>query len=169
MKTELREWMTESCNLEPDVDVTRQSGMVDRSVQAYEYVRSNADSLGHEHITGAHQILMTHDRPEIAGEYRDHHVRVDRHTPPGPARVRYELQELLETRTVDSQLDALRWHVEFEGIHPFADGNGRVGRIIYLYHCNTIGREPIMFRAEDRQGYYSLFRSRDGPRRSFSR
>jgi len=53
--------------------------------------------------------------------------------PPHPARVRELLEDLLTTLDQDSEdplLQAGRFHYEFQSIHPFEDGNGRVGRLL---------------------------------------
>lgn len=62
---------------------------------------------------------------------------------------------------VESVLDIIEKHVLFEMIHPFEDGNGRIGRLIMLYDFYRINEGPIMWRAKDRQGYYSLFSIED--------
>lgn len=49
-------------------------------------------------------------------------------------------------------------HVEFEQIHPFADGNGRVGRLLLWWHEDRIGQPPTLLRAAERQKYYRWFR-----------
>ncbi len=56
----------------------------------------------------------------------------------------------------------MKWHVSFETIHPFPDGNGRIGRMLYLWQCRQIDVEPELWTAEERQQYYSLFDGRDG-------
>jgi fido (protein-threonine AMPylation protein) len=56
-------------------------------------------------------------------------------------------------------IEAIEWHIAFEHIHPFADGNGRIGRLVYLRHSQLLDFEPVMWRAEDRASYYDLFRT----------
>ena len=47
-----------------------------------------------------------------------------------------------------------RFHVEFERIHPFQDGNGRVGRMIILKQCLDNNLIPIIIMASDQEQYY---------------
>lgn len=84
--------------------------------------------------------------------------------PPEPAQVPYLMDELL-LREPDTALEALEWHVKFEKTHPFADGNGRAGRLLYLLHCiEQLHVKPIMFRENDVEGYYALFQTAPPPR-----
>jgi len=154
MKTDLREWLWESCNIEPDVDVEKDSDMVDRSLEAFEYLRT-FDSLSHDRIKEAHRILMEGSQPGIAGEYRDVELIRPRGTP-SPEFVRAQMDTLLSWEPEDP-LEAIRWHIGFEHTHPFSDGNGRVGRILYLVILDKIGAEPIWFDSQRKDGYYSLF------------
>lgn len=155
MKTDLREWLWESANIEPDVDVEKDDDLIDRSLEAFEYLRT-FDELNPERIRKAHGKLMNRRQPTIAGKYREKPVYIGGEKKDNQEVVRSEVNSLCKwhpKRTVET----LEWHVKFERVHPFNDGNGRIGRILYLWHCDNIGVEPIMFRAEDKKGYYALF------------
>jgi Fic family protein len=53
------------------------------------------------------------------------------------------------------------FHVRFEHIHPFADGNGRVGRTLLNYYLLTHGEPPVIIFSEDKRKYYDALASYD--------
>lgn len=60
-------------------------------------------------------------------------VRVGRHLPPaGSPKIRKALQDLLD-RIETKELTPFAAHMEYETLHPFTDGNGRSGRILWLW------------------------------------
>lgn len=50
------------------------------------------------------------------------------------------------------------WHVEFEKIHPFVDGNGRTGRLIMWWMEIKRGTKPTLIKYDERQKYYTWFK-----------
>jgi len=130
---------------------------VDSSLRAWNYLKQH-DTLTEEVIKTTHNKILHNRQPEIAGGFRNIHVRVGQDTPPAPIKVPDLIAELL-TITPETHPEAINWHVRFEKIHPFADGNGRIGRIIYLWHCKRIlNTSPIMWSVENKEAYYALFR-----------
>ena len=63
------------------------------------------------------------------------------------------IEELVVNKVVTIE-DIARFHVEFERIHPFQDGNGRVGRMIILKQCLDNNLIPIIIMASDQEQYY---------------
>ena len=53
------------------------------------------------------------------------------------------------------------FHARFEYIHPFADGNGRVGRTLLNYFLMINGHPPLIVYEEDRSQYFDSLRSYD--------
>jgi Fic family protein len=76
-----------------------------------------------------------------------------------PENVPTDISELLaEIAGADSRSDILMtgayFHARFEHIHPFADGNGRVGRALLNYFFMTRGHPPVIINEEDKGKYY---------------
>jgi|GEM_PF-1492127 len=149
---DVREFLEASNAIE---DVHDDDALAD-SLDAWRYIEAEA-ALSHDVVQTAHHHILKERQPGVAGHYRDAQVEVGGRTPPAPEFVPRAMDELLAWNP-DDPVEAIEWHVAFERIHPFADGNGRVGRLVYLWHCRTeLGVEPVLWRAADREGYYSLF------------
>jgi len=154
---ELREYFRESNAIEN----VHEASAIDATMDAWEVIRDE-DRLSHELIKAGHREILKDRQPDIAGEYRTVQVQVGESRPPPPAAVEYEMETLLAWDPADP-IEAIEWHVAFEQIHPFADGNGRIGRLLYLWHCRALGIEPVVWRAADRDGYYDLFQTSVDP------
>jgi len=150
---DIREYFRESNAIENVYD----ESAIDATMDAWDDIK-NEESLTHNVIKTGHSHILADRQPDIAGEYRDIQVYVGDTTPPPPVVVESEMDKLLSW-SPDDPLEAIEWHIAFERIHPFADGNGRIGRLLYLWHCWRVDSDPIMWRAEDRSGYYDLFQS----------
>ena len=122
-----------------------------------------------EHIIKKIHTLVLMDRPEDRGIYRRIPVRIMGafHEPPQPIMVP-ELMESLIKELKNKKLHPIEsvslFHLKFEGIHPFIDGNGRTGRLILNLSLMQNGYPPINVKYADRKRYYEAFDSyfRDG-------
>lgn len=103
---------------------------------------------------------------ERPGEYKRHdYVTGKGEVGAAPEDVAEELSELLEElHDINSKnvlTAAAYFHAKFENIHPFADGNGRTGRLAMNYLLVLYGHPPIIIHEEDRQDYYGALEAWD--------
>lgn len=106
--------------------------------------------------------LVLMDRPEDRGVYRRIPVRImgAYHTPPEPILVPERMEKLVQEfskKKLHPIERAALFHLKFEGIHPFIDGNGRTGRLILNLFLMQNGYPPINVKFTDRKRYYDAF------------
>lgn len=123
-----------------------------KDIDFSEYVIKNIHSL----------VLM--NRPEDKGTYRRIPVRImGAYTMPvQPYMIEPKMAELLtkneERKSIMSDIERIAlFHLEFEGIHPFIDGNGRTGRLLMNLDLIRNGYPPINVKFTDRKRYYDAF------------
>ena len=124
---------------------------------------SSAEPLSIELMLRWHGMLLAGIRDDAAGRLRraGDWVRVGGHVGANPEFVWGLLSDALTARHeagLNAKIDAIaRFHCEFEIIHPFVDGNGRIGRVLINKQLQDAGFPPIIVRARNRQrDYYSL-------------
>lgn len=71
------------------------------------------------------------------------------------------LEEIQDIRPETALTAAAYFHAKFENIHPFADGNGRTGRLAMNYLLVLCGHPPIIIHEEDREPYYAALEAWD--------
>ena len=103
---------------------------------------------------------------ERPGEYKLHdYVTGTEEIGAAPEDVQEEMSELLSELQGVSDKNALTaaayFHAKFENIHPFADGNGRAGRLAMNYFLIMHNHPPIIIHEEDRKAYYGALEAWD--------
>lgn len=126
-------------------------------------IASKEIPLSESVIKQIHSLVLI-DRPEDKGVFRRIPVRImGAYTEPvQPYLIEPKITDLLATneerktkmRTIER---IARFHLEFEGIHPFIDGNGRTGRLILNLDLIRNGYPPINVKFTDRKKYYDAF------------
>ncbi|MCL2690071.1 MAG: Fic family protein [Chitinispirillia bacterium] len=112
-------------------------------------------------IMEIHSIILN-DRLADRGVYRRASVRImgAAHIPPNPLKVPDLMQELISqySKSKDNAVKKIAlFHLRFERIHPFIDGNGRTGRLIANLEFMKAGYPPIDIKFTDRREYYDCF------------
>ena len=134
--------------------------------EAYEYMeqlaREQRELTLHE-ICSIHSLVLA-DRQEDRGRFRRVPVRIAGAltTPAQPYQIEPMMSALLAD--VDSLYRHLHvvekaalFHLRFEAIHPFIDGNGRTGRLLMNLQLIKAGYPPINVKFSDRRRYYQAF------------
>lgn len=114
-------------------------------------------------IKNIHALVLM-NRPDDKGVYRRIPVRImGAYTEPAqPYMIEPRMTELLsaneERKNTMTDIERIAlFHLEFEGIHPFIDGNGRTGRLILNLDLIRNGYPPINVKFTDRKRYYDAF------------
>ena len=114
-----------------------------------------------------HKMLISNIRDDIAGRFRNKKewVRVGNYIAPDPREVVERLEKILIEYNSNIYENIIKrialLHLNFENIHPFVDGNGRIGRVINNYLLIREGYVPININFVDRQKYYQAFQEFD--------
>lgn len=136
-------------------------------VSSYINIKSKEKEMSLEVILSLHKMLISNIRDEIAGRFRQgkEYVRVASHIAPPPSQLVNLLEEMLVQYHIASHQNIVKrvakLHLTFENIHPFVDGNGRIGRVLNNYLLIREGFVPINIKFIDRQKYYDAFKEFD--------
>jgi Fic family protein len=135
---------------------------------AFEYMITLADahsSLTDRVIRELHSLVLMNDAAN-KGVYRSVPVAIlgSAHTPSPHYLIREHMEALIadyENLKRDRHIiaAAAEFHLRFEGIHPFIDGNGRTGRLILNLELIKSGFLPVNIKFADRRKYYDCFES----------
>lgn len=136
--------------------------------EAIDYVEAivqDQEALSEWQIKCIHHLVLKNSDEFNAGKYRQENVVIAgaEHLPPDYLKVPDAMAALMTW--FDSQTDlhplecAARLHVDFVGIHPFVDGNGRTSRLLMNFELLRKGFLPVIIPVENRLQYYEALDS----------
>lgn len=131
------------------------------------YVRKhliqNSQFFHKENILRLHNMLLSRIDDEIAGRFRKkgEYVKVGFHIAPAPEYVEEMMDDIIIRFMSDDTSHVLekiaRFHLDFETIHPFNDGNGRIGRVLINWQLFMADFPAIIIRDKEKDYYYEAF------------
>jgi len=159
-------------------------GSLKESEKAWKFAVKKSKKMSMEYILKIHKKLMSKLKPDIAGKVRDCAVRVggtkipvyyDEKTgrflynfsggskmpKPEDGELETKLDDWIENnyQTSKTKEDVIKSHISFEHIHPFKDGNGRVGRILMNVQMINLDHPLlIIHEGEEQYEYYKWFK-----------
>ncbi|MBU4360309.1 Fic family protein [Patescibacteria group bacterium] len=133
------------------------------TVIEYIKIKFKQTEFSREFILLLHKMLIMNINENIAGRFRQkgEYVRIGSHIALPPEQIEETMRGALlkyrnnhESYFIDN---IAQFHLDFENIHPFCDGNGRIGRVLINYQLLRLGFPMIIIRDKEKQKYYDSF------------
>lgn len=122
--------------------------------------------ISNELLLKWHSEIFKETKQDIAGKFRTWPVRVGPYFPPDASKIEELMRQLtsfVNESSINPAETAIRAHYIFEKIHPFGDGNGRIGRLLMNYILWKNGYPMFVVKNNKKQAYYkALNRPEEG-------
>ena len=127
-------------------------------VKVFLSILNKKEKLTNKIILKWHEELFKDTKPDIAGKFRDYLVRVGNYIAPDWQDVKPLMKDFVKFYNKNKKMNtvelAARIHYKFEMIHPFGDGNGRIGRLIMNYILWHNKYPMLIIEYKKRESYY---------------
>lgn len=142
---------------------------VKNSIKAFDIIKNKNFTLNQQNIKRLHKIVV--NNLDIDTGYKKNNIIVNNKETSSPEKVGEEMTNLIrwwnserKNKNNNQFLLAIKFHQKFELIHPFSDGNGRVGRLILNWMLMNKRYGVILFKNKNRQKYFKSLDSADNNR-----
>lgn len=141
---------------------------VKNSLKAFSLIKSPEFKLNQRSIIALHRELVRD--LGVKDGYKKENIIVNNKATVSPAKVRSSMAKLLQwfnsqkKKNIHPLIIASEFHARFEYIHPFADGNGRTGRLLFNWMLLKSGYGVILFKNKNRKAYFSALDQADNGR-----
>lgn len=135
------------------------------SLEAFKFINSGKFELNQKNVKKLH-FLITKNL-DIKQGFKEKQIIVNNKETTPPELVRKDVKKLLDNYKQDKKKNqhpffmALKFHANFELVHPFEDGNGRIGRMILIWMLQKNNYGPILFKLQNRNKYFRALNSAD--------
>lgn len=133
-----------------------------------EFIKKNIKpEINEELILLLHKILIGNINDDIAGRFRKEgeYVRIGTYVALAPEYIKSSMRKILvdfSSNQSKGLIDKIsEFHLKFEQIHPFIDGNGRIGRVLINYQLLQQGFPPIIIQQKEKKLYHTAFKEYD--------
>jgi len=145
----------------PEGKSIREINEVQNHKDAFDYMLAYKGHINRAFVLKLHKLLMHNILWKHSGMFRDVqvYVRGASFTPPPPGEVEKQFKQLMlwyrsNKRKYHPVVIAAYFHRVFESIHPFRDGNGRVGRLLLNFTLRKNGLPMINIKNREKAKYY---------------
>jgi len=130
----------------------------DRHSKVFLNMLKNKGDISNKLLLKWHGDIFNETKEDIAGEYRNYPVRVGYYIAPDWKDIKNLMKSLIDLSNKKNngnpvELSAII-HYRFEKIHPFGDGNGRIGRLLMNYILWNAGYPMLIIEYKNRKSYY---------------
>lgn len=138
------------------------------SIEAFEYLKNDNFKLNQRTIIMLHSIIMRN--LDVRRGYKQSAIVVNNKNTTAPGKVRSDMARLIVWLNAEKKkkrhplLIFADFHQRFEKIHPFEDGNGRCGRLLFNWMLFKASYPPILFRKKNRDAYFNALNKADDGR-----
>tara|TARA_Y100000310_G_scaffold338937_1_gene430046 strand:+ start:2577 stop:3437 length:861 start_codon:yes stop_codon:yes gene_type:complete len=127
---------------------------------------SKKEKITNKSLLKWHQEIFGETKPDLSGKYRNYLVRVGSYIAPDWQEVQTLMNQLIEfINKNQNKLNPVELagiaHFKFESIHPFGDGNGRIGRLIMNQILWNSGYPMLIIEYKKRKSYYKAFTKKE--------